>query len=127
MTNFLWAFGHGVALVDLLLVTPQPKCQGLKTTQRTHSLSGAVHEIGPYTEWVFELFESEDDYAALLAPVNLDSNLFVDLTIYTRNQRLSSTFVRYNARAILPEIGPDGGLDVFPRGLTILHKKLIAI
>lgn len=123
MTNHLVAQGHGVALVSLAAVIPQPASTGVMVTERSYGASGAVFEAGQYIEWRFSNLGTGAKYLALLTQLNLDDFLTAPVTVYTRNQFFA--FKRYNATAVRPQLGQDGDWSgYFPRGFVIVLKNL---
>lgn len=125
-SSYKVASGSGVALVSLNTITPQPRCSGLKATQRTYGASGKIHEMAPYAELVWDVLETESEYTTLLAAFGLTSALEASVTVYIRNSAYA--YARYNALAVRPMIGQDGQWDsYFLRNFVILLKNLVAI
>lgn len=126
MSEYKVAAGHGVALVSLALIVPQPTSGGIKATQRTYGTSGRVHEMGPYAELVWSVIETPAEYATLLAQFGLTSALNANVTVYIRNSAF--TYARYNAVAVRPQLGTDGNWEnYFFRGVTIVLRNLVAL
>lgn len=126
MSDYRWAPGWNVAYADLFLVNPQPTSPGLKATERTWGLSGAVFEQGPYAEWIYAVLPSEAELQALFAQVALTDTLSAQVTINTRKKGYS--YARFNAIVASPQIGTDGQWDqFFPRGFVFLFTHLVAL
>lgn len=127
MAQYLLENGHGVALVDLDAIVPQPAGGGVMVVQRNFSASGAVHEIGKFAVLKWNVLESAAEYAALLAQFGLDgTNLTSSVTVYIRNEFFA--FARYNATAVRPQMGTDiDWTDYFPRNIRIVLKNLVAL
>lgn len=125
-SDYRIATGHGVALVSLTVLSPQPAGRPVRATERTHSLSRAVYDLGLYAEWVFPIIPTAAKYSTLLTTLGLASLKFAPVTIYTRNERL--VYTRYNAIITLPDLGRDGDWsNVFLRGATFRFTELEAL
>lgn len=125
-SDYRVATGHGVALVSLNTVSPQPMGRPIRPTQRTQGLSGAIYDLGQHTEWLFEGISNTTQYVTLLTQFGLHAATTANVTIYTRNSRLA--YARYNAVAVLPEMGRDADWNnYFLRGITIVLKNLEAL
>lgn len=126
MSTYKVAAGHGVALVSLVQIAPQPTSGGIKATQRTYGTSGKVHEMGLFATLEWSVIETPADYAALLAQFGLTSALDASVTVYIRNSAFS--YARYNATAVRPQLGTDGEWNnYFLRNVVIVLKKLVAL
>lgn len=120
------ATGSSVALVSLALMVPQPTTRGIQFTERSYGAGGAVYDQAPYCELLFSFIETEALYATFLAQFGLASVTSAPVTVYIRNERLA--YARYNATAVLPSIGNDGGWsEYFMRNVVVLLKNLVAI
>lgn len=125
-SDYRVATGHGVALVSLVAVTPQPASPGPKATERSYGLNGAVYEQAPYIELVWSALDSPTEYASILSQFGLTSVLYANVTVYIPNGAYA--YARYNAVAVKPKIGEDGAREnFFLRGFTILLKNLVAL
>lgn len=125
-SQYMVGIGHGLALVDLDLIVPQPTSGGIRSTQRTYATSGQAHEVAPYAELVWNTIYDAADYQALLAQFGLTNALTGLVTVYIRNAAFS--YARYNAKAVRPEVGSDMQWNnYFLRGVTILLKELEAL
>lgn len=113
--------GHDIALGSLTVLSPQPRSEGIKATERSYGLAGSVHERGLYIELVYDYIETPTDYQQLLALQGLNSALYADVTLYA--WRLDYDERRYNAVAVRPQIGTDGAwTQYFLRNVTFLYK-----
>lgn len=121
------ATGHGVALLSLAAITPQPSAGGVKATQRTYGLDGTVHEIGGlYAELEWSMLETESEYTTILTAFGLSSVLSASVTVYIRNHAFAYT--RYNAIAQRPMIGQEGDWsNYFLRNFKITLTNLEAL
>lgn len=126
MSNYRVAVGHDIALVSLAPINPQPSAGGVKPTERTYGLSGAVFEQGQYGVIEWSMLESESQYTAILTAFGLSSSLNADVTVYIRNEKFA--YARYNAVAQRPQIGQDGDwTNFFLRGFRIVLTHLVAL
>lgn len=125
-SDYRVATGHGVALLSLAAVAPQPASSGFKHTERSYGLSGAVYEQAPYIELVWTMLETPTQYTTLLGQFGLTSVLYADVTVYIPNADYAYT--RYNAVAVKPQIGADGQREnYFLRNFVIVLKNLVAL
>lgn len=123
MSQHLVAEGHDVAFGSLNVIDPQPTSRGIQFTERVPNLDGSNNDVGPYCELVWQVLESEDDYLAVLAQFGLDDADESEVTVYIRDKRLQ--WAKYNATAVLPAIGSDGGWDdLSMRNVIILLRDL---
>lgn len=126
MSDYRVATGHGVALVSLVAVNPQPATIGFRNTERSYGLSGAVFEQAPYIELVWSMVETTTIYGNILSAFGLTSVLFANVTVYIPNA--AYVYARYNAVAVKPQIGQDGGREnYFLRNFVIVLKNLVAL
>lgn len=122
-SNYRAAPGHGIALLSLVLIDPQPASAGFKVTERSYGLSGAVYQQAPYIELVWSMIETPTQYASILSQFGLTSVLYANVTVYIPNA--AYTYARYNGIAVKPEIGKDGARsNYFLRDFVILIKDL---
>lgn len=123
---YLVAAGHGVALVSLVAINPQPRGGGVMPVQRNYSVGGDVHEIGKWAQLEWDALEDGAEYLALLTQFGLNSALNSLVTVYLRNEFYAPA--RYNATAIRPEMGADiVWNDYFPRNIKMILKDLVAL
>lgn len=126
MSDYRAAAGHGVALVSLTVLAPQPASSGFKQTERSFGLSGSVFEQAPFLELVWSVVDSPSEYATILAYFGLTSVLYANVTVYIPNAAYA--YARFNAVAVKPKIGDDGQRsNYFLRDFTILLKNLVAL
>lgn len=116
---------HGQALVDLVVIDPQPRSIGVQATRRTYSASGLVYDEAPYVILEWSVIESATDYTALLAQFDLDTLLSANVTIYARNSQFA--FTRYNGRAVRPDPGQSVDWQYFARDVRIVIRDLVAL
>jgi hypothetical protein len=125
-SNYKVAIGHGIDLVDLDLIVPQPLFPVVRPTQRTHGTSGQVHDQGLWVPLNWNTIEDVDQYQDLLDQFGLASAETGLVTLYVRNGYLTMT--RYNGKAVRPMFGDDADFNnYFIRGVTIIVKELEAI
>lgn len=126
MSTYRVKVGHGEALIDLVVLSPQPRSEGLKYTRSTHSASGLVYREGPYIELEWNVVESRTAYLALLTAFGLNAATSANVTLYALDEQLVAT--RYNGRAVRPEIGRTASQrDYFVRDVAIVIKDLVAL
>jgi|GEM_PF-6740801 len=116
------ATGHGVALVSLAAIAPQPASPGVKATRRTHSADGAVHDEALYIQLAWSIVEDATALAALLTQFGLASATTANVTVYIPSQL--HAYTRYNGVAVRPEIARD---NYFLRNVQIIVKDLVAL
>lgn len=124
MSTYRVAEGHGVALVSLTVITPQPMALPVAPTRRDYVGDG-IHDQGLFVEFTWSSLKNITAYQTLLALFGLDSAKFADVTIYAKNDLM--TFARYNGLAVRPEPGREVGYRSFPRNITILIRDLVAL
>lgn len=114
---------HNQALVDLVLLSPQPASEGLKFARTTYAASGGVYPEAPYIELVWALLPTPTLYAALLTQFGLSaSTAFANVTVYIPNATYSYT--RYNGVAVRPATSRR---SFFMRDVTMVIKDLAAL
>lgn len=115
--------GHNEALGGLTVLNPQPRSLGVQATERSYGLSGAVHERGLYIEIVYDYIATPTDYQVLLALMGTNTDLSAPVTLYA--WRRDYDYVRYNAIAVRPQIGQDGGwTNYYLRNVVFLFTHL---
>lgn len=123
MSQYKVGLGHDVALDDLELIDPQPRCDGIQAARRTYAASGTVVEEGFYVELVWDVLEDAGAYQDLLAEFDVWDNLTAAVTLWVRDE--SYTYVRVNGTAVRPESGRERQWrDYFPRAITILVRDI---
>ena len=123
MSTYKVKTGHNQALIDLVLVSPQPASEGLKFARTTYAASGGVYPEAPYIELVWAILPTPTLYAALLTQFGLSaSTAFANVTVYIPNAVY--TYTRYNGVAVRPEARRRG---FFLREITIVIKELAAL
>jgi len=126
MSTYRVKTGHGAALVDLVVLAPQPRSEGVMATRRTHAASGLVYDEALYVKLEWNVLGDATDYLAVLTAFGLASASQANVTIYARNQRYAWT--RYNGVSVLPETGRDvAWTNYFPRGISIIVKNLVVL
>lgn len=124
---YLVAVGHGVALVSLVAMVPQPTTDApAQPVQRNESASGDIHEIGLWAPLQWNVIRPVTLYAALLDQFGLGAALTASVTVYIPNHEY--VFTRYNATAVRPEQGKTvKRTNYMVRDVTIILKKLTSI
>lgn len=126
MSTYRVKTGHNEALVDLVVLSPQPRSIGVEATRRSFAASGLVYDEGLFVRLLYDFTDSPTTYLALLTAFGLASASQANVTIYARNQRYA--WQRYNGTAILPETGRDvTSSNFFLRDIIILVKNLVAL
>lgn len=122
MTTYRAKIAHGVALVSLTTLDPQPRSEGVKPTRRDFVGDGTLVEQGLYVELVYDVLEDVTQYQAVLTVFGLVAAKSALVTVYCRNDLFN--WVRYNGTAIRPE---PSWQQFFPRGVVILVRDLVAL
>lgn len=123
MSSYKVKTGHNQALVDLVLLSPQPASEGLKFARTTYAASGGVYPEAPYIELIWALLPTPALYTTLLTQFGLSgSTAFANVTVYIPNAAYS--YARYNGVAVRP---PTGRRGFFLRDVTIVVKDLAAL
>lgn len=126
MSTYRVKDGHNEALVDLVVISPQPQSEGIKPTRRTHAANGAVYDEGKYIELQFNIVAGVSAYQSLLSQFGVQSATTNEVTVYVRDETFA--WVRMNGTAVRPEPGRDVRWSkFFPRDITILIKDLTAV
>lgn len=124
---YLLETGHGVALVDMEAIIPQPRSDAVtQPVQRNETASGAVHEIGLYIILQWNVL-TVARYQVLLDQFGLDgSNLTNQVTVYVPN--FEYVWTRYNGIAVRPQQGRDlRRSQYFIHDLSLTIKNLTAL
>lgn len=117
---------HNIALGSLTVLSPQPRSEGVKAVSRSYGTSGSVFEHGLYIELVYDYIATPTDYQVLLALMGTNTALYAPVTLYA--WRKDYDFQRYNAIAVRPQIGNDGGWNnYFQRNVVFLFKHLVVL
>jgi len=117
------ADGHDVALVDLNVLDPQPRSEGIKPTRRTFGGDGTPYDEGKYVELLYSVVSSVTEYQAILDAFGVKSAGSNEVTVYVRDETFAWT--RKNGLAIRPQPGQDvRWTNFFPRDLVILVRDL---
>lgn len=126
MSIYKAAVGHGVALVSLIDLIPQPRTDATtQPVQRNDSASGAVHEQGLWIALQWSYLDSGVEYAALLDQFGLGADAVpqANVTIYVPN--FEFVFTRYNGIAVRPHMGQDVRRSAqFIRDVSLIIKHL---
>jgi len=125
---YLVATGHGVALVSLVAMNPQPRTDvPVRPVVRNESASGLIHDLGKFIELQWSMIETPTQLTTLLAQFGLSATTTTNaVTIYVPNEVYA--FTRYNGLARFPLQGVDiHRSDYFIRDLKIVVNKLEAL
>lgn len=115
--------GFDQAAIDLVLMTPQPRSEGVLKVRRTYAASGAVIEEGSYIELVWDLVGGIAAFQTLLGQFGLGVALTSEVTIYV--PEVYYAYNRFNGIAVRPELGRDVSRNnYFIRNITILVRDL---
>lgn len=115
--------GHGVPLLSLVNVVPQPHSTGIQTTRRSFAADGSVYDEAQFIELEFDLVQGPTMYVALLTLFGVQNVLTCPVTVLIPDERLA--FIRYNGTAVRPSPGKDmRQTRFFPRNIVILVKDL---
>lgn len=121
--EYMVADGFNIPLIDLSVIYPQGKCQGVRATLRSNAISGRVTDQGLYILFEWNVLESAVMYQNLLDQFGVKTALYNNVTIYARNSVL--VWSRYNGRAIQPEVANDFDWNNFRlRNLKLLVRNL---
>jgi hypothetical protein len=126
MTTYRIATGHGVALVSLTVLAPQPRSTGVQSTRRTFGADSTVLDEAKFVILEYDFIEDPTAYVALLTLFGVNSALYANVTIYVRNEVFA--FARYNGVAMRPQPGVDLEWDrQFIRNLRLTVRDLAAL
>lgn len=116
--------GFDEALIDLVLLSPQPRSTGVQVARRTFAAGGAVVEEGKYIELIWDLVGDISAYQSLLTQFGLGAGALInEITLYVPEYNFA--YNRYNGVAVRPEIGRDvARSNYFIRNITILVRDL---
>lgn len=121
-SDYRIAEGHGVALVSLVDIDPQPASAGVKATRRTYSADGAIHDEGLHIVLEYSALEDATALDDLLDQFGLDVATTANVTLYAPNQ--VHAYARYNGLAVRPEVSRD---NFYLRGIQIVVRDLAAL
>ena len=117
------ADGHDVALVDLNVLDPQPRSEGIKPTRRTFGGDGTPYDEGKYVELLYSVVSSVTEYQAILDSFGVKTAGSNEVTVYVRDATFAWT--SQNGLAIRPQPGQDvRWTNFFPRDVVILVRDL---
>lgn len=122
MSNYKIAEGHGVALISLTAIDPQPRSAGVKAARRTHAADSTIHDEGLYITLIFDFLDDATALDDLLDQFGLDVATSANVTVYCPNQ--VHAYTRYNGVALRPEVGRD---NYYLRGIEIVVRDLSAL
>lgn len=120
MSDYRVAVGSNIALASLTSISPQPRSEGVKATQRIFSISGSPHDYGLYTELVWDFLESPAQVYTVFGYFGLNGSAkSAGVTVYVPDDIY--IYKRYNGRAIRPQ---PSWVNYFPRSVVILVRDL---
>jgi len=123
MTTYRVADSHDVALVDLNVLDPQPRSEGIKPTRRTFGGDGTPYDEGRYVELLYSVVSSVTEYQTILDAFGVQTAGSNEVTVYVRDETFAWT--RKNGLAIRPQPGQDvRWTNFFPRDVVILIRDL---
>lgn len=123
--EYLIATGYDVAADDMDPWIIQPQTPGMIPTRRQDAASGRVIDELFYVPLTWPLFETDDDYRAILTQCGLLVATTALVSVQVQDQNYD--WVVRNAVAKKPQIGTDGSRqDMFLKGFMILLIKLSA-
>lgn len=127
MPLYLMENGYNQAQIDLDVIVPQPRTDStVQAVQRSHSVSGVVHEQGLWIPLSWNSLGTVAIYQTLLAQLGLTSALQAEGTWYLPDHEY--VWRRYNGLAIRPAQGEDiRRTDYFIRDVTIRVIRLVAL
>jgi hypothetical protein len=125
MSDYRVATGHDEALVDLTVLSPQPRSKGIQYTRRVMAADGSMVNEGPYVELVWDVVATDTVFRNILTAFGLASVYNALVTVYVRDDDFQ--YVRKNGRAIRPTPGDGVEWSYFPRSMTILVRELEAV
>ena len=106
-------------------IDPQPKCEGIRVTRRTHNPDGTITDEAPYVEFIFNMIPDVTAYQSILTQFGLLAATTNEVTVKVRDQTFAS--VNKNGTAVQPEIGRDARWNnYFPRNIVVLVRDLAA-
>jgi hypothetical protein len=120
---YLLKEGLNQALVDLVAIDPQPRCEGLQYARVSQAASGAVVTEGPHVILIWDVIEDPSAYDDLLDQFGLDAATSASVTITLPNDLFAQT--RYNGTAVRPVPGQTvQRTGYFIRDVQIIVKDL---
>lgn len=123
MPQYLMENGHGVALVDLDVIVPQPRSNnGVQAAERDFGVDLTVYEQGLFIILEWSSVASGTALQTLYTQLGIDSALRSSITLYAPN--FEREWHRYNGYAIRPA---SIGYSAFPRSIRILVNQLVQI
>jgi hypothetical protein len=122
MSNYKIKEGSSQALIDLVLIAPQPKSPGVQATRTTHSADGTPHWEGLYVSLSWDLVSGYSQLDDILDQFGLDVATKAAVTIYAPNQL--QVYTRYNGLAIRPQVSRR---NYFIRDVSIIIRDLVAL
>lgn len=121
--DYLVATGFNIPFIDLLLIVPQPKTNGIRVTRRSNAVNSRVSDEGLYILFEWNVLQDAPMYQDILTLFDVLDNKVAPVTIYARDGRL--IWGRWNGRAIQPEAANDFEWNNFrPHNLKLLVKDL---
>ncbi len=115
--------GGDQPLIDLVTITPQPRCSGLRYTRTSYTAAGGMNLEGPYAVLEWDVIEDATDYDTLLTQFGLDLGTSEDVTITLPNELFAET--RYNGKCLRPVAGETVRREgYFIRDVQIVVKNL---
>lgn len=120
MSDYRVAVGTGVALASLTKITPQPKSQGIRWTERLFLADGSVYVQGQFVELSWSILGKAGTYQNILTAFGLLAATSANITLYCRDEVFN--YHRYNGVAIRPE---QSWNNMFVRDTTILVRNLV--
>ena len=115
--------GGDQPLIDLVAITPQPRCSGLRYTRTSYTAAGGMNLDGPYAVLEWDVIEDATDYDTLLTQFGLDLGTSEAVTITLPNELFAAT--RYNGVALRPVAGETANRsDFFIRDVSIIIRNL---
>lgn len=122
--QYLVGEGHDIALVSLVTIAPQPRCEGLRYGRTTFAASGAVTREAAHAILIWDVIGTQEEYEDLLEQFGLDALVSANVTVTLPNALYTST--RYNGRAVRPAAGEGvQHSQYFLRDVQIVIKDLV--
>ena len=115
--------GGDQPLIDLVTITPQPRCNGLRYTRTSHTAAGGMVVEGAYAVLEWDVIEDATDYDTLLTQFGLDLGTSEAVTILLPDEFYVLT--RYNGVALRPVAGETVRREgYFIRDVSIIIRNL---
>ena len=116
--------GGDQPLIDLVAITPQPRCNGLRYTRTSHTAAGGMVLEGAYAVLEWDVIGNATDYDTLLTQFGLDLGTSEAVTILLPNELYVLT--RYNGNALRPVAGETVRREgYFIRDVQIIVRDLV--